>query len=76
MAKELTLSIIKPDGVKNNHIGEIIATFEKNGLHIAAAKLIHMSQAVASGFYAVHSARPFFKDLVGFMTSGPSLVLV
>lgn len=76
MANEVTLSIIKPDGVRNNHIGEIIAIFEKNGLRVAAAKLIHMSEAVASGFYAVHSARPFFKDLVSFMISGPSLVLV
>lgn len=76
MAIERTLSIIKPDGVRNNHIGEIIALFEKNGLRVAAAKLIHMSEAQAAGFYAVHKARPFFKDLVSFMTSGPSLVMV
>lgn len=76
MAIERTLSIIKPDGVRNNHIGEIIALFEKNGLRVAAAKLIHMSEAQAAGFYAVHKERPFFKDLVSFMTSGPSLVMV
>jgi nucleoside-diphosphate kinase len=76
MAIERTLSIIKPDGVRNNHIGEILAIFEKNGLRVAAAKLIQMSEAQAAGFYAVHKARPFFKDLVSFMISGPSLVLV
>jgi nucleoside-diphosphate kinase len=76
MAIERTLSIIKPDGVRNNHIGEIVALFEKNGLRVAAAKLIHMSEAQAGGFYAVHKERPFFKDLISFMVSGPSLVMV
>lgn len=76
MATERTLSIIKPDGVKNNHIGDIIAIFEKNGLRVIAAKMIHMSDKVAGGFYAVHKERPFFNDLKEFMTSGPSLVMV
>lgn len=76
MAIERTLSIIKPDGVRNNHIGEIIATFEKNGLRVAAGKLVQLTEAQAGGFYAVHKARPFFKDLISFMISGPSLVMV
>ncbi len=73
MAIERTLSITKPDGVAKGVIGEI---FEKNGLRVAAAKMIHMSNEVAEGFYAVHKERPFFGDLVKFMTSGPSLVMV
>ena len=76
MATERTLSIIKPDAVAKNVIGEIYSRFEKAGLKIIAAKMLHMSQEQAEGFYAVHKERPFFKDLVGFMTSGPVMVQV
>lgn len=76
MVKERTLSIIKPDAVGNNNIGEIIARFEKNGLQIVAAKMIHLSKPQAEAFYAVHRERPFFKDLVTFMITGPVLVMV
>lgn len=76
MSKEQTLSIIKPDAVGKNHIGEIIARFEKAGLKIVAAKLKHLSQKEAEGFYAVHKERPFFKDLVSFMTTGPVMIMV
>jgi nucleoside-diphosphate kinase len=76
MVKEQTLSIIKPDGVGKNHIGEIMSRFEKNGLKIVAAKMLHLTQKQAEGFYAVHKERPFFKDLVGFMTTGPVMVMV
>ena len=76
MAVERTLSIIKPDGVEKSVIGDIIAIFEKENLRVAAAKMLHMSEAQAAGFYAVHKERPFFSDLIKFMTSGPSLVLV
>jgi nucleoside-diphosphate kinase len=76
MAVERTLSIIKPDAVKKNAIGQIIARFEKAGLRIAAARMMHLSRAEAEGFYAVHRERPFFKDLVDFMISGPVLVQV
>ena len=76
MAVERTLSIIKPDAVKKNVIGQILARFEKAGLRIVAARMMHLSRAEAEGFYAVHRNRPFFGDLVDFMTSGPVLVQV
>lgn len=76
MAIERTFSIIKPDAVAKNVIGEIYSRFEKNGLRIVAAKMVHLTQAQAEGFYAVHSARPFFKDLVSFMISGPVIMQV
>ena len=76
MAVEKTLSIIKPDAVKKNAIGQIIARFEGAGLRIAAARMMHLSRAQAEGFYAVHRERPFFRDLVEFMISGPVLVQV
>ena len=74
MAIEQTVSIIKPDAVAKNVIGEIYARFEKAGLKIVAAKMLHLSQDKAEGFYAVHKERPFFADLVAFMTSGPVMV--
>jgi nucleoside-diphosphate kinase len=73
---ERTLSIIKPDAVAKNVIGEIYARFEKAGLSIIAAKMLHLSRQQAEGFYAVHKERPFFKDLVDFMISGPVIVQV
>ncbi len=73
---ERTLSIIKPDAVAKNVIGQIYARFEKAGLKVIAAKMIHLSRAEAEGFYAVHKGRPFFNDLVGFMISGPVMVQV
>ena len=76
MATERTLSIIKPDAVSKNVIGEIYTRFEKAGLKIVAAKMIHLSQEKAEGFYAEHKERPFFGDLVSFMTSGPVVVQV
>jgi nucleoside-diphosphate kinase len=76
MAAERTLSIIKPDAVAKNVIGEIYARFEKAGLRIVAARMMHLSRADAEGFYAVHRERPFFKDLVDFMTTGPVMVQV
>ncbi|BAP55694.1 nucleoside diphosphate kinase [Thioploca ingrica] len=76
MAIERTLSIIKPDAVAKNVIGEIYARFEKAGLRIIAAKMLHLSREQAEGFYAVHQQRPFFKDLVDFMISGPVMVQV
>ena len=73
---ERTLSIIKPDAVAKNVVGEILARFEKAGLKIIAAKMMHLSKGQAEGFYAVHKERPFFNDLVSFMISGPVLVQV
>ena len=74
MAVEQTLSIIKPDGVQKNLIGEIYSRFEKAGLEVVAAKMMHLSTEQAQGFYAVHKERPFFNDLVAYMTSGPVVV--
>jgi len=76
MSIERTLSIIKPDGVGRNLIGEVYKRFEAVGLKIVAARMVHLSQAEAEGFYAVHRERPFFKDLVRFMISGPVVVSV
>ncbi|CUI16047.1 nucleoside diphosphate kinase [Candidatus Protochlamydia naegleriophila] len=76
MALERTLSIIKPDAVGKNHIGDIIARFEKAGLRVIALKMKHLDKKDAEGFYAVHQGRPFFNDLVGFMITGPVLVMV
>ncbi|MBL4712803.1 MAG: nucleoside-diphosphate kinase [Gammaproteobacteria bacterium] len=76
MAIEQTISIIKPDAVAKNVIGEIYSRFEKGGLKIVAAKMLHLSQEKAEGFYAIHKERPFYKDLVAFMTSGPVMVQV
>ncbi|HLV76317.1 MAG TPA: nucleoside-diphosphate kinase [Marinobacter sp.] len=76
MANERTLSIIKPDAVAKNVIGEIYSRFEKADLKIVAAKMMHLSREQAEGFYAEHKERPFFNDLVGFMTSGPVVVQV
>lgn len=76
MATERTLSIIKPDAVAKNVIGQIYSRFESAGLKIVAAKMVQLSQADAEGFYAEHAERPFFKDLVAFMTSGPVTVQV
>ena len=76
MAVERTLSIIKPDAVAKNIIGKIYSRFESNGLKIVAAKMKHLTREEAEGFYAVHKERPFFADLVKFMTSGPVMVQV
>jgi nucleoside-diphosphate kinase len=76
MAVERTLSIIKPDAVAKNVMGQILFRFEQAGLKIVAARMMFLSRGQAEGFYAVHKARPFFKDLVDFMTSGPVLVQV
>ena len=74
--KERTLSIVKPDAVAKNVVGEILAACEKAGLRIVATKMIHMSKTQAEGFYAVHKARPFFGDLTTFMSEGPVVVSV
>ena len=74
MAIERTLSIIKPDAVAKNVIGQIYARFEAAGLKVVAAKMVHLSQGEAEAFYAVHKERPFFKDLVSFMISGPVMI--
>jgi nucleoside-diphosphate kinase len=76
MAVERTFSIIKPDAVAKNVIGQILARFEAAGLKVVAARMMHLSRTQAEGFYAVHRERPFFKDLVDFMVSGPVLVQV
>ena len=76
MATERTFSIIKPDGVKNNHIGEIIAKFESNGLRPVAMEMKQLTRHEAEGFYAVHKERPFFGELVEFMISGPVILMV
>ena len=76
MAIEQTFSIIKPDAVAKNVIGEIVSRFEKNGLQIVASKMLHLSREQAEGFYAVHKERPFYNDLVSFMISGPVVVQV
>ena len=76
MALERTLSIVKPDGIRANLIGEVYRRFEKAGLSIVAARMLHLSLRVAVGFYAVHRERPFFKDLVRYMISGPIIVQV
>ena len=76
MAVERTLSIIKPDAVAKNHIGDIYARFEKAGLKIVASRMTHLTRSEAEGFYAVHRERPFFGDLVSFMISGPVVVSV
>lgn len=76
MALERTLSIVKPDVVKKNQIGEVLARLEKAGLKIVASKMVHLTSERAGSFYAVHKERPFYKDLVDFMSSGPVLVSV
>ncbi|HEY4644922.1 MAG TPA: nucleoside-diphosphate kinase [Steroidobacteraceae bacterium] len=76
MALERTLSIVKPDGVQKNVIGEVYRRFEQAGLSVIAARMMHLTQAQAEGFYAVHRERPFYRDLVRYMTSGPVMVQV
>lgn len=76
MAIERTISIIKPDAVAKNVIGEIYSRFEKAGLKVVAARMVHLSREQAEGFYAVHKERPFFNDLVSFMISGPVMIQV
>ena len=76
MSVQRTLSIIKPDAVSKNVVGEIVTRFEKAGLRVVAAKMVQLSEREAGGFYAEHKERPFFKDLVSFMTSGPVVVQV
>ncbi len=76
MATERTLSIIKPDGVNNGHIGHVVSKFEAAGLRIAAMKMVHLTEGQAGGFYAEHKARPFFGELVEFMTSARVVLMV
>ena len=76
MALERTLSIVKPDGVARNLIGDVYHRFEKSGLRVVAARMLHLTQRQAEGFYAVHRERPFFRDLCAYMTSGPVMVQV
>jgi nucleoside-diphosphate kinase len=76
MALERTLSIVKPDGVRRNLIGDVFRRFEQAGLRIIAARMLHLTATEAEGFYAVHRERPFFKDLVRYMSSGPVLVQI
>lgn len=76
MTKERTLSIIKPDAVGKNHIGDIISRFESKGLKVVAAKMLHLDKARAESFYAVHKERPFYSSLVAFMITGPVLIMV
>ena len=76
MALERTFSIVKPDGVQKNLIGEVYRRFEAAGLKVVAARMLHLTQAQAEGFYAVHRERPFFKDLVKYMSSGPVMIQV
>jgi nucleoside-diphosphate kinase len=76
MSREQTLSILKPDSVTSNHIGEVLARFEKAGLKVVAAKMAHLSSEEAQAFYAIHKHRPFFQELVSFMVSGPILICV
>ena len=76
MAIEKTLSIIKPDAVGKNLIGKIITRFEENGLYLVAGKLVHLTDDIASGFYAEHDGKPFFNDLKKFMTSGPVFIQI
>jgi nucleoside-diphosphate kinase len=73
---ERTLSIVKPDGVKKNLVGEVVRRFEAAGLRIVALKMVRLDEAQASGFYHVHRERPFFKSLIGFMTSGPIVPMI
>ena len=76
MALERTLSIVKPDGVARNLIGDVYHRFEKSGLKVVAARMLHLTPRQAEGFYAVHRERPFFRDLCAYMTSGPVMVQV
>ena len=76
MAVERTLSIVKPDGVQKDLIGEVCRRFEQGGLHIVGIKMLHLTQEQAKGFYVVHKERPFYPDLVSYMTSGPVIVQI
>ncbi len=76
MATERTFAIVKPDAVEKSHIGGILSLIEKNGLKIKAMRMMHMTRPIAEGFYAVHKERPFFGELVDFMTRGPCVVMV